>query len=60
MDLRPVAIIFGNTGLYFVTPYAGSAMAGYPSVETALFTALIGLIISTSRELIDYGKSRKL
>jgi len=60
MDFRPVARIFGNTGLYFVTPYAGSAMAGYPSVETALFTALIGLIISTSRELIDYGKTRKL
>ena len=60
MDTRPLARVLGNTGLYFVTPYAGSAMAGMPSIETALFTALIGLILSASRELVDYGKTRKM
>jgi len=56
--IHAVARIFGNTGLYFVTPYAGSAMAGFPSIETASFTALIGFILSTSRELVEYGKYR--
>lgn len=60
MNTRPLARVLGNTGLYFVTPYAGSAMAGYPSIETALFTALIGLVLSASRELVEYGKERKL
>ncbi len=60
MDKRPLARILGNTGMYFVTPYAGSAMAGIPSIETALFTALIGLILSGSREMMDYGKRRNL
>jgi hypothetical protein len=57
---QPLARIFGNTGLYFVTPYAGSAMAGLPSIETAAFTAIIGLILTTSRELVEYGKQRKV
>jgi hypothetical protein len=57
---KPVARILGNTGAYFVTPYAGSAMAGLPSVETAIFTALIGLILTTSRELVEFGKQRNL
>lgn len=60
MDLKPMARVIGNTGLYFVTPYAGSAMAGIPSLETAAFTALIGFILSTSRELVEYGKERQL
>lgn len=60
MNLRPISRIFGNTGLYFVTPYAGTAMAGSPSLEAAGFTALIGLILSASRELVEYGKSREL
>ncbi len=60
MDKRPLARIIGNTGMYFVTPYAGSAMAGIPSIETALFTALIGLILSGSREMMDYGKRRNM
>ena len=60
MNTRPLARILGNTGMYFVTPYAGSAMAGIPSIETALFTALIGLILSGSREMMDYGKRRNM
>jgi len=59
MNFKPLARVIGNTGLYFVTPYAGSAMAGLPSIETALFTSLIGLILSTSRELVEFGKNGK-
>jgi len=59
MNFKPLARVIGNTGLYFVTPYAGSAMAGLLSLETALFTALIGLILSSSRELVEYGKNGK-
>jgi hypothetical protein len=61
MNTRPIARVIGNTGLYFVTPYAGSAMAvGAPSVETAIFSAIIGLILTSSRELVEYGKQRNL
>lgn len=55
---RAISRVLGNTGLYFVTPYAGSAMAGLPSIETAGFTALIGFILSASRELVEYGKTK--
>lgn len=58
MNLRPAARVIGNAGMYFVTPYAGSTLAGVPSLEIAFFTALIGLILSTSRELVEYGKER--
>jgi hypothetical protein len=58
MDLRPLARVFGNAGLYFVTPYAGTTIAGVPSIEVAIYTALIGIILSGSRELIEYGKER--
>lgn len=43
----------------FVTPYAGSAAAlGVPNLEIALWSMGLGLIASTSRELIEYGKER--
>jgi len=59
MNTRPIARVIGNTGLYFVTPYAGSAMAlGTPSIESAAFSAIIGLILTASRELVEYGKTR--
>jgi len=47
--------------MYFVTPYVGSGLAtGLPHLDTALWTALIGLVLSASRELIEYGKERNL
>ena len=59
MDMKPIARVLGNAGLYFVAPYAGSGLAtGVPNMETAGFTALIGLILSASREAIEYGKTR--
>lgn len=56
-----IARIFGNAGMYFVAPYIGSGVAtGVPNLETAGFTTLVGLILSSSRELIEYGKSREM
>jgi len=51
-----VSRIFGNAGIFFVAPYAGSTIAGTPSLETALWSALVGIILSSSRELIEIGK----
>ena len=48
--------IFGNAGIFFVAPYAGSTLAGVPSLDTALWSALVGIILSSSRELIEIGK----
>lgn len=58
MNYKPLARIFGNAGIYFVAPYFASIAAGLPSVEIALWTTLIGLILSTSRELIEYGRRK--
>lgn len=61
MNARPLARVIGNAGMYFVTPYVGSGLAtGLPHLDTALWTALIGLVLSASRELIEYGKERNL
>ena len=57
--LKAIARVIGNSGMFFVTPYLGSTIAGVPSLEIALYTTLIGLILSTSRELIEYGKGLK-
>lgn len=60
MDLRPIARILGNAGLYFVAPYAGSGLAeGIPNPYIAIWTAAVGLILSASREAIEYGKTRQ-
>jgi hypothetical protein len=59
--LKPIARVIGNSGMYFVAPYIGSGVAtGIPNIETALFTTVIGLILSGSRELIEYGKNREM
>ncbi len=57
--LKAIARVIGNSGMFFVTPYLGSTIAGIPSLEIALYTTLIGWILSTSRELIEYGKGLK-
>lgn len=60
MDIRyPLARIIGNAGIFFVTPYTGSVLAGAPSLETALWSVLIGLVLSTSREVIEFGKIKR-
>ena len=50
--------IFGNAGLFFVAPYTGSAIIGTPSLEISLWTMLIGLMLSTSREMLENAKSK--
>jgi hypothetical protein len=62
-----IARIFGNAGMFFVTPYVGSGVATgvgvsqtQMSIETASIITMIGLILSTSRELIEYGKQREM
>ena len=60
MNLRPMARVIGNTGLYFVSTLGGTTIAGVPDIEVALWVALIGLVTSGSRELSEYGKSRKI
>ena len=50
--------IFGNAGLFFVAPYTGSAITGTPNLEIALWTMTIGMVISTSRELLENAKSK--
>ena len=60
-----LARIFGNAGMFFVTPYVGSGVAAstgisesHISLQTAGFIAIIGVILSASRELIEYGKNK--
>lgn len=55
----PIARVLGNAGIFFVTPYLGSTLAGAPSVETALWSVLAGLILSSSREIIEFGKIKR-
>lgn len=55
----PLARVLGNAGIFFVTPYIGSTLAGAPSLDIALWSVLIGLILSTSREVIEFGKIKR-
>jgi hypothetical protein len=50
--------ILSNTGMYFIIPYIGSAIAQLPSLEIASFSAIVGLILSTSREGLDYVREQ--
>ena len=60
MELKyPIARILGNAGVFFVTPYLGSTLAGAPSIETALWSVVVGLIASSTRELIEFGKIKR-
>jgi len=51
--------ILANAGQWFVLPYAGSAIAQTPSLEIAVFTMLIGLMASSSREGLDYVRQEE-
>lgn len=55
----PIARVLGNAGIFFVTPYLGSTLAGVPSVETAAWSVLVGLVLSSSREVIEFGKIKR-
>lgn len=51
--------ILGNAGLYFITPLAGTTLAQAPSIEASLYSTLIGIIISASREALYVVDTRK-
>jgi len=51
--------VLSNSGMYFVLPYIGSAIADVPSLLTAVFTGAIGLILSASREGLDYVREQQ-
>ena len=50
--------IFGNAGLFFVAPYTGSTINGTPNLEIALWTMVVGMILSGSRELLENAKNK--
>lgn len=52
---RPVYRVIGNTCIFFVAPYVGSAIIDVPSVEMALWAAFIGFIASVGRECLAKG-----
>ena len=51
--------IFSNGGMYFVTPLVGTILAQSPSVEASLYSMLIGIILSASREGFDYVRAQE-
>jgi len=40
--------------MYFVVPLAGTTLADAPSLVASLYSMLIGLILSASREGLDF------
>ena len=52
--------ILANTGMYFIIPYTGSAIAQVPSLEIAFFSMIIGLVLSASREGLDYVRMQEM
>lgn len=53
-----LARIGGNTGIYFVTPLAGTTLANSPSIEASLYCCAIGFLLAASREMLDYGRQK--
>ena len=51
--------IFANSGMYFIVPLAGSTIAEAPSLAAALYSMLIGTILSASREGLDYVREQQ-
>jgi hypothetical protein len=40
--------------MYFVTPLVGTTLAQSPNLEASFYSMLIGIILSASREGLDY------
>lgn len=51
--------VLSNSGMYFVVPLVGTTLASAPSVEAALYSMTIGLILSASREGLDYVREQR-
>ena len=59
MPLIQLINILANSGMYFVLPLAGTTLAQAPSIEGALWTMFLGLILSASREGLDYVRQQE-
>ena len=51
--------ILANSGMYFVVPLAGTSLAMAPSIEGSLYSMLIGMVLSASREGLDYVRQQE-
>ena len=59
MILTRLINIFSNGGMYFVTPLVGTTLANSPSIEASLYSMLIGMILSASREGLDHVRRQE-
>ena len=59
MALARIINIFANAGMYFIAPLVGTTIDGAPSIAAALYTMLVGLILSASREGLDYVRQQE-
>ena len=59
MAFTRIINIFANAGMYFVAPLVGTSLDGAPSLAAALYTMLIGMILSASREGLDYVRQQE-
>ena len=51
--------IFSNGGMYFIAPLAGTTLAQAPSIEASLYSMMIGIILSASREGLDFVRQQE-
>lgn len=51
--------IFANSGMYFIVPLAGTTIAEAPSLIAAIYSMMIGTILSASREGLDYVREQQ-
>ena len=51
--------IFSNGGMYFVTPLVGTTLANSPSIEASFYSMLIGIVLSASREGLDFVRQQE-
>jgi len=56
---KSVARIVGNAGVFFASGLGGSILATTPALELGLWVMTFGLIISTSRELLEYAREKE-
>jgi len=51
--------ILSNGGMYFVTPLVGTTLAQVQSIEASIYTIIIGMVLSASREGLDYVRQQE-
>lgn len=51
--------IVSNGGMYFVTPLVGTTLAQAPNIDASIYSMVIGMILSASREGLDYVRQQE-